>query len=237
MDNEEKKNILQRFYYEEKNPAAYAGAQKLFSVLNKKYPGVYTISGIKQWINDQDAYSLQKPRRLKFKTANVRVTAIGEQLDIDLLSMSNLADENDGVRFLLCAIDILSRKLWVRPLANKTAKVVLTAMKDIILDISPTRIQKIRADKGSEFSNQWFKKYLKDRNIYFFTTNNPPKSNYVERVQRTLKEKLYRMMRHKRTYRYIDDLQDVVASYNATPHRGLHGLAPNEVDKNNEADV
>ena len=198
---------------------------------------MFSISYIKQWLRDQDAYSLQTPRRHRFKTANVRVTAIGEQLDIDLLSMANLAPENDGVRFLLCAIDILSRKLWVRALKNKTAKEVLSAMKDILRDISPTKIKKIRADKGSEFSNQWFKKYKQPLNIYFFTTNNPPKSNFIERAQRTLKEKLYRMMRHKRTYRYIDVLQNVVTGYNESPHRGLGGMAPNDINKNNEADV
>jgi hypothetical protein len=162
MDNKEKEQILQQYYFDEKNPAAYAGAQKLFGVLDKKYPGLFTITGIKQWLNDQDAYSLQKPRRYRFKTANVRVSAIGEQLDIDLLSMANLAEENDGVRFLLCAIDILSRKLWVRPLKNKTAKEVLSAIKVILEDISPTKIKKLRADRGSEFSNQWFRKYMKN---------------------------------------------------------------------------
>ena len=90
-------------------------------------------------VEGQYAYSLQKPRRYRFKTSNVRVTSIGKQLVIDLLSMSNLADEYDGVRFLLCVIDILSRKLWVRPLKNKTAKVVLTAMKDILNDIAPIK--------------------------------------------------------------------------------------------------
>ena len=237
MDNQEKEDILRGYYFNDKNPAAYAGAQKLYSVLNKKYPGLFTITYLKKWLSDQDAYSLQKARRHRFKTANVRVTAIGEHLDIDLLSMSNLAEENDGVRFLLCCIDILSRKLWVRPLKNKTAKEVLSAMKDILSDISPIKVQKIRADKGTEFSNQWFKKYMKTKNIYFFTTNNPPKSNFVERVQRTLKERLYRMMRHKRTYRYIDQLQNVVSSYNQTSHRGLSGMSPNSVNKSNEADV
>jgi len=235
MDN--KDDILKKYYFEEINPAAYAGPQKLYNVLSKKYPGVFTLQYVRQWLNDQDAYSLQKTRRYRFRHANVRVSAIGEQLDIDLLSMENLASDNDGIRFLLCAIDILSRKLWVRPLKNKTAKVVLEEMKSIIKAVSPTKIAKIRSDKGSEFSNRWFKKYMKEQNIYFFTTNNPPKSNYVERVQRTLKEKLYRYMRHKRTYRYIDNLQNIVDSYNATPHRALKGLSPNDIDKNNEADV
>ena len=143
MNDQQKGDILRQYYFTEKNPAAFAGAQKLYSVLRKKYPVVFTITYINQWLNDQDNYSLQKSRRHRFKTANVRVTAIGEQLDIDLLSLSNIADENDGVRFLLCAIDILSRKLWVRALKNKTAKEVLSAMKDILKDISPTTARKI----------------------------------------------------------------------------------------------
>lgn len=45
------------------------------------------------------------------------------------------------------------------------------------------------------------------------------------------------MMRQNRTYRYIDKLDDVVRNYNATPHRSLGYLAPNDINKENEADV
>ncbi len=48
---------------------------------------------------------------------------------------------------------------------------------------------------------------------------------------------LYRMMKKKRSYRYMDDLNDIVANYNASPHRSLNYLTPNEVNKENEADV
>ena len=210
------------------------GPQKVFIELNKKYPGLISLNFIKTWLNNQDAYSLQKQPRHRYKTAQVRVSAIGEQLDIDLLSMMNLAEDNDGVKYLLFAIDVFSRKIWVRPLKNKTAKIVLSAMKDILEEVKP---KKIRSDKGSEFANQWFKKFCKDRDIYCFTTNNPAKANYVERVQRTIKTALYRMMRHQRNYRYIDKLNEIVVNYNASPHRSLNYLAPNDVNKENEADV
>ena len=72
MDNKEKEDILQRYYFKDNNTAAYSGAQKLYSVLEKKFPGVFTVTYIKQWLSNQDAYSLQKPRRHRFKTANVR---------------------------------------------------------------------------------------------------------------------------------------------------------------------
>lgn len=73
--------------------------------------------------------------------------------------------------------------------------------------------------------------------MYYFTTQNIPKANYVERVQKTIKVKLYRMMRQKRSYRYIDDLQNIVDNYNATPHRSLNNIPPKEVNKQSEADV
>lgn len=231
---DKKEQILKKYYFNPANAGAYAGSQKLFKVLDKKYPGKFSLSFIRQWLNNQDSYSLQKQLRHRFKTANVRVTSIGEQFDIDLMSLANLAKENDGVQYLLIAIDILSRKLMVKPLKNKTAKSVLNAMQEILKMQKPL---KIRSDKGSEFVNQWFKKYMKDQNVYFFTTQNPPKASLAERVIRTIRTALFRMMRHKRTYRYIDDLNEIVANYNAAPHRSLNYLAPNDVTKSNEADV
>ena len=234
MKLKDKEELLQKYYYDARNPGAFAGPQKLFRVLNRQYPGVFSLPFLKAWLNDQDAYSLQKPVRHRFKTPQVRVSGINEQWDIDLLSMANLAKENDGVQFLLCVLDVFSRKAWVKPLKNKTAKAVLDAMKEILRDTVP---EKIRSDKGSEFANRWFKTFVKDKGIYFFTTSNPAKAGYVERFQKTLKTALYRMLRHKRTYRYIDNLDDIVANYNATPHRSLGGLTPNAVTKDNEADV
>lgn len=230
----DKDAILETYYFDPKHPGAYAGPEKLLKVLRKKYPGVFTLGYISNWLSNQDAYALQKPVRHRFRTANVRVTSINEQWDIDLLSMINLEEENDGVKYLLFAIDIFSRKLYVQPLKNKTAKSILGAMKIMLQDVKP---KKIRADKGSEFVNQWFKKLMEKEDIYFFNTQNPAKANYVERVQRTIKSALYRYMRHQRSYRYIDNLQNIVKNYNSTPHRSLNDLAPNQVNKNNEADV
>ena len=90
--------------------------------------------------------------------------------------MFNIAEYNDGVRYLLFVIDILSRKLWVEPLKNKTAKSVIEGMKTIFKDAKP---KKIRADRGAEFLNKWFLDYMATLEIYFFTTQNPTKANYM----------------------------------------------------------
>jgi len=48
-----------------------------------------------------------------------------------------------------------------------------------------------------------------------------------------LKTKMYRYFTFKNTWRYIDVLQDLVDSYNATHHRSI-GMSPNEVSVDNE---
>ena len=232
MSELEKKIILKEYYFNPKNAGAFMGAKKVFLELNKKHPWMISLQFIQSWLNNQDAYALQKQTRYNYKTAQVRMSGAGERLDLDLLSMINLAEENDGVKYLLFAIDVFNRKIWLKPLKNKTAKSVLSAVRDILKEVHP---KKIRSDKGSEFANKWFKSFCKDKNIYFFTTNNPAKANYVERVQLTIKTAIYRMMRYQRNYRYID--KKTLWLIITTPHRSLKNLAPNDVNKENEAGI
>ena len=49
-------------------------------------------------------------------------------------------------------------------------------------------------DKGSEFYNAYFKKWLRDNDIVMYSTNNAGKSVVAERFIRTLKSKIYKYM-------------------------------------------
>lgn len=50
----------------------------------------------------------------------------------------------------------------------------------------------------------------------------------MERVNRTLKERMWRYFTHRNTKRYVDVLQDIVKGYNNTRHTGTR-LVPAEV--------
>ena len=50
---------------------------------------------------------------------------------------------------------------------------------------------------------------------------NEPKAAVVERMNRTLKSKLYRYFTSVNSLHYIDILQDIVDSYNNTYHRSI----------------
>ena len=97
---------------------------------------------------------------------------------------------------------------------NKTAHSLIQAFDSILS--KKRKPEKLRTDKGTEFVNESFQHYLKKQGIQFYTTKNEPEAAVVERVNHTLKSKLYPHFASVHSLRYIDVLQDIVDSYNNT---------------------
>ena len=123
-----------------------------------------------------------------------------------------------GFRFLLCVIDIFSKYVWVVPLKDKKGVSIVDAFQKI-LDDSNRKPNKIWVDKGSEFYNNSFKKWLKDNDIEMYLIHNEGKSVVAERFIRTLMTKIYRYMTSISKNVYIDKLDDLVNEYNNIYHR------------------
>ena len=98
-----------------------------------------------------------------------------------------------GFRILLCVIDIFSKYAWVVLLKNKKGVSTVNAFEKI-LGKSECKLNKIWVDKGSEFYNIFFKKWLKDNGIEMYSIYNEGKSVVAERFIRTLKTKIYEYM-------------------------------------------
>ena len=105
--------------------------------------------------------------------------------------MQLISKFNKGFRFLLCVIDIFSKYAWVIPLKDKKGISIVNAFQELLLN-SKRKPNKIWVDKGSEFYNNSFKKWLRDNNIEMYSTHNEGKSVVAERFIRTLKNKIYK---------------------------------------------
>ena len=105
--------------------------------------------------------------------------------------MQLLSKFNKGFTFLLCVIDIFIKYAWVIPLKDKKGISIVNAFKQILKE-SSRNPNKIWVDKGSEFYNISFKKWLQDNDIEMYSTNNEGKSAFAERFIRTLKNKIYK---------------------------------------------
>lgn len=187
---------------------------------------------VRKYLSSQDAFTLHKTPRRKFRRRKVIATNINDQWVIDLADMSKISAQNNGVNFLMVAIDVVSRKLYVATMQSKHASSSLAALK-AIFTLSGQQPKFIQYDKGSEFRNTTLKKFLKSKGIKAFSTEDDAiKGSMVERANRTLKRQIYMYMTQNNTDKYVDVLQNLVDSYNNSIHRSI-GMTPNQVNKNN----
>ena len=129
--------------------------------------------------------------------------------------MQLISKFNKRFRFLLCVINIFSKYAWVITLKDKKGISIVDTFQKI-LDKSGRKPNKIWVDKGSEFYNNSFEKWLKDNDIGMYSINNEGKSVFAERFIRTLKTKIYKYMTSISKNVYIDKLDDIVNEYNIT---------------------
>ena len=87
----------------------------------------------------------------------------------------------------------------------------------------------LRTDEGKEFLTKHFQDMLRDEGIRFQVCRKTDlKCAVVERVHRTIRNRLYKYFTHKNTYRYIDVLPKFAKAYNNTVH-STTGMAPSRV--------
>ena len=112
----------------------------------------------------------------------------------DLVDMQLISKLNTGTRFLFCFIDIFKKYAWLVPLKSEKGITIVNAFQKISDNStklnSMRKPNKIWEEKGSEFYNSSFKKWLKHNDIEMYSTHNEGKSVAAERFIRTLKNKL-----------------------------------------------
>ena len=121
--------------------------------------------------NERLADELHKPIIRKFKKRKVYSAFKDNIWDADLAAMQLLSKYNKGIRFLLCVIDIFSKYASVVPLNDKKGISIVKAFQSILKQ-SNRNPNKIWVDKGSEFYNAYFKKWLRDNDIVMYSTHN-----------------------------------------------------------------
>ena len=210
----------------------YDGYQRgLASMVYKFFNSKVSGSGAKLIAqNEQLANELHKPIIRKFKKRKVYSAFKDNIWDADLADMQLLSNYNKGIRFLLCVIDIFSKYAWVVPLKDKKGISIVKAFQSILKQ-SNRKPNKIWVDKGSEFYNACFKKWLRVNDIVMYSTHNEGKSVVAERFIRTLKSKIYKYMTSISKNVYIDKLDDIVDEYNNTYHTTIK-MKPIDVKDN-----
>ena len=100
----------------------------VYKFFDKKSKG----SGIKSMPNQQLTNELHKPIIRTFKKRKVYSSFKDNIWGVDLTDMQLISEYNKGIRYLLCAIDLFSKHVFVVPLKDEKGATIANALQSII---------------------------------------------------------------------------------------------------------
>ena len=206
------------------HPIAFAGQRAIYDWYLRKL----SRKTISSFLASVEGYTLHREVR-RSKRNPIYLYAPRWRMEIDLLDVSQMKNENDGKTFLVMLIDCWTRFLWVEPIVNKSANIVLTAVMKMFTSVGETP-KYLGGDRGTEFLNRKMQKFCRDNGVTYTPNYNYTHAPFVERANRTLQKILYTWMSENETSRYIDVLQKVVQSYNNRTHR-ITRMSPHDAEK------
>ncbi len=222
---------LRTLYYDPNHPASYGSVSDLYLAAKNISPNI-SLAYVKRWLLSQNVYTLHAPLRKRFRRRKTIAPGMYYQMQMDLVDLSSISNKNDGIKFLLTAIDIFSRKAFVVPLKTKKATEVRNAIAHIFTNYPPVKY--LQTDLGKEFYNRAVKNLLSKLGVTLFSTSSDTKCALVERFNRTLKTRMFRYFTANDTVTYVPILQKLVSAYNNRKHRSI-GVSPNRVTLTNQS--
>ena len=132
--------------------------------------------------------------------------------------MGRYGSKNKGYRWILTAVEILSRYAFTIPVYRKDTKNMTKAV-DLLWENFKRRFGKypnvVQFDEGKEFYNVGVRNLLKSHDVNYFSTQSDKKAAIVERFNRTLKT-MWKYFYTKGTYNWVDALDGLTENYNST---------------------
>ena len=224
---------LRDIYYDPSE--GYKSVEKLYQKAKEKGLGV-SRKAVKNWLETQDTYTRYKPVVRKHKFLKTFVKNLADQMQMDLVDMGKYGNKNKGYRWILTAIEILSRFAFAIPVYRKNVESMTEAV-EMLLEKFKDRFGKypnvVQFDEGKEFYNVGVKELLKSHGVDYFSTQSDKKAAVVERFNRTLKTIMWKYFYSKGTYNWIDVLDELTKNYNNTKHGSIL-MKPKDVNKTNE---
>lgn len=178
---------------------------------------------------------IHKCARVNFPRRQVILKDIDDLWQADLMDMQAISKVNGGYKYILAIIDTFSKYAWTVPLKQKNKQQVSKAFESLLLKGRvPSNLQ---TDLGKEFYNEKFKNIVTKYKINHYSTYSTKKASIVERLIRTLKNKLYKEFSLNGNYKWMKGaLAKIVNEYNNTTHRTT-GQPPTTVNHTNKTNI
>jgi hypothetical protein len=161
-------------------------------------------------------------------------------IQMDIYVMAKYVTGNKGYKYILCMIDVFTRKVWAYKMKKKDNKNVQDSFKQFLSD---SKINKytptiLMSDNDSTFINKSFQEILEKNKIIHQPNiiDDHHALGLIDRFARTLKMILTRLFLQTKSTNWIDYIEQIIKNYNNNGHSAIDYISPNEafLEKNFE---
>ena len=161
-------------------------------------------------------------------------------IQMDIFDMQNFSRTNKGYKYILCIIDVFTRKVWTYAMKKKDNDNVQESFKQFlqqsgIQNNTPTILM---SDNDSTFINKSFHEILEKNQIIHQPNilDDHHALGLIDRFARTLKMILTRLFLQTKSTNWIDYIEQIIKNYNNNGHSAIDYISPNDafLEKNFE---
>jgi len=226
--------LLSDIYYDKINPSGFSSQLKLYKTAKAINPKV-TRQDVQIWWTTQKIPSRFSQAKKKFRRARFVSRRAHHTYLSDLADFSKLYKYNNGYKWLVVVQDLFSRKLIALVAQkSKTAKETAHSLNKVFARRTP---KKLLTDKGGEYEGACKEVYAMYNVIHYTTNDVTQKAAPVERSILVIKQRLFKMMGHENTMKWIDKLDNILFAYNRSYNRTLKMTPVEAVLPKNQSEV
>jgi hypothetical protein len=153
-------------------------------------------------------------------------------IQMDIFDMQNFSRTNKGYKYILCIIDVFTRKVWTYKMQLKNSDNVQKSFKDFLQKsgIQSNTPSILMSDNDPTFTNESFQVILRENKIIHQPNiiDDHHALGLIDRFARTLKTIFTRSFVQTNSTNWIDHIDEIVANYNNNGHTAIDNIKPNE---------
>ena len=215
--------FLRNIYIENNYPAK----AKLLKLAKEQKPEIKA-KDVNDFLEAQMSYQLlTEKKNLKSTMGHIVAFRTNEIWQIDIYDLTRYEKSNKGYGYMFAVLDVFTRFAYIVPMKNKDIDSTTKALKEV-LSYNKSAPNLIMSDNDSSFLGEKFQKLLSEYNIHHDANAVGDHNalgivdNFAKRIKRILTAQFLQTQKKD----WIDNIQKIVRTYNASPHQSLNGLSP-----------
>ena len=123
-----KKAVITEFMAD---PRTMGGRDRLWNNIRQQYPEI-SRRDVARALKEDPITQIHQPLNKRITTRPIIASDRAKMVGIDLIDFQKIAGKNDGHRYILSYVDMLSKYAAARPIRTKTQVNVIRALEDIL---------------------------------------------------------------------------------------------------------